>query len=63
MLNYPLQPIKDWQNYISTVELKQPIKAGAPTIITFTADKTGSFKLEVHFVDKGDNPSADTAPK
>jgi heme/copper-type cytochrome/quinol oxidase subunit 2 len=44
---------KDWPElHIHGYELKQPIKANQPTVISFTADKTGSFKVEAHFVEK-----------
>lgn len=50
----------DWPElHLHGYELKAAIKKDQPAMIDFTANKTGSFALEVHFVDEPDNGKSD----
>jgi hypothetical protein len=50
----------DWPElHLHGYEIVKEIKKDAPAVIEFTADKTGSYVLEVHFVDKPDTGASD----
>jgi FtsP/CotA-like multicopper oxidase with cupredoxin domain len=60
-VNITLNSDANWPElHLHGYELKTAIKKDSPSTIIFTANKTGSYVLEIHFTDQPDTGGADS---